>query len=244
MTRPSSRPDHDHRCGPDSLGHELTGSWTRPLDLGEKTGDGPGDFAAAGFSPRRSTSTTGCISAPRTAEAPRVCLACPPRLPGRAFGGQRRPRDMGSGLDGPPGRQRRPGRRGTARTRRLGLLGGRAHRERTNCHGTAVPPSRPQGVALRDERLFLRLRRRRGRRFRFRIAAPPSNRNGAITGTSQVSTAAPFIAAATSILNASSVPFRLKVLRNPGEYNRADAGVLLRRPPACAGARRRLPPDS
>ncbi len=38
--------------------------------------------------------------------------------------------------------------------------------------------------------------------------------------------AAPFIAAATSILNASSVPFQLKVLRNPVAYNRADAGVL------------------
>ncbi len=38
--------------------------------------------------------------------------------------------------------------------------------------------------------------------------------------------AAPFIAAATSILNAGSAPFTLKVLRNPNEYNRADAGVL------------------
>ena len=38
--------------------------------------------------------------------------------------------------------------------------------------------------------------------------------------------AATFIAAATSILNASSIPFRLKVLRSPNEYNRADAGVL------------------
>ncbi len=38
--------------------------------------------------------------------------------------------------------------------------------------------------------------------------------------------AVPFIAAATSILNASSAPFQLKVLRNPDAYNRADAGVL------------------
>jgi len=37
---------------------------------------------------------------------------------------------------------------------------------------------------------------------------------------------APFIAAATSLLNAGSVPFRLKVLRDPNDYNRADAGVL------------------
>ena len=38
--------------------------------------------------------------------------------------------------------------------------------------------------------------------------------------------AAPFIAAATSILNAISIPFRLKVLRSPNDYRRADAGVL------------------
>jgi hypothetical protein len=38
--------------------------------------------------------------------------------------------------------------------------------------------------------------------------------------------AAPFIAMATSILNAHSVPFRLKVLRDPEAYGRADAGVL------------------
>ncbi len=47
--------------------------------------------------------------------------------------------------------------------------------------------------------------------------------------------AAPFLAAATSILNAASVPFRLKVLSDPDAYTRADAGVLyLRRSHALA----------
>ncbi len=38
--------------------------------------------------------------------------------------------------------------------------------------------------------------------------------------------AAPFIAAATSTLNTLSIPFRLKVPRDPDRYRRADAGVL------------------
>jgi hypothetical protein len=38
--------------------------------------------------------------------------------------------------------------------------------------------------------------------------------------------AAPFVAAATSQLNAAGVPFRLKVLRDPEAYHRADAGVI------------------
>ncbi|MFI5454279.1 MAG: lanthionine synthetase LanC family protein [Isosphaerales bacterium] len=38
--------------------------------------------------------------------------------------------------------------------------------------------------------------------------------------------AAPFVAAATSLLNAAAVPFRLKVLSDPNAYTRADAGVL------------------
>jgi hypothetical protein len=38
--------------------------------------------------------------------------------------------------------------------------------------------------------------------------------------------AVPFVAAATSQLNAAGVPFRLKVIRNPGEFHRADAGVI------------------
>jgi hypothetical protein len=38
--------------------------------------------------------------------------------------------------------------------------------------------------------------------------------------------AAPLLAAATSMLNAASVPFRLKVLSDPDAYTRADAGVL------------------
>ena len=47
--------------------------------------------------------------------------------------------------------------------------------------------------------------------------------------------AAPFLAAATSMLNAASVPFRLKVLSDPDAYTRADAGVLyLRRSHALA----------
>ena len=35
-----------------------------------------------------------------------------------------------------------------------------------------------------------------------------------------------FMAAATSLLNESRLPFRLKVLSDPGAYHRADAGVL------------------
>ena len=38
--------------------------------------------------------------------------------------------------------------------------------------------------------------------------------------------AVPLMAAATSLLNAAGVPFRLKVLADPGAYRRADAGVL------------------
>src|SRR5262245_55857332 len=37
------------------------------------------------------------------------------------------------------------------------------------------------------------------------------------------------MAAATSLLNASRVPFRIKVLRDPAAYRRADAGVLFLR---------------
>jgi hypothetical protein len=38
--------------------------------------------------------------------------------------------------------------------------------------------------------------------------------------------AVPLVAAATTLLNASGVPFRLKVLSDPSNYHRADAGVL------------------
>jgi hypothetical protein len=38
--------------------------------------------------------------------------------------------------------------------------------------------------------------------------------------------AVPFIALATQMLNAAAIPFRLKVLADPGHYVRADAGVL------------------
>ena len=38
--------------------------------------------------------------------------------------------------------------------------------------------------------------------------------------------AVPFMAAATSILNRDRVPFRLKVLNDPGAYRRCDAGVV------------------
>jgi hypothetical protein len=38
--------------------------------------------------------------------------------------------------------------------------------------------------------------------------------------------AAPFIAATTSALNAAGIPFQVKVLSDPGDYTRADAGVL------------------
>jgi hypothetical protein len=38
--------------------------------------------------------------------------------------------------------------------------------------------------------------------------------------------AAPFLAAATSLLNEAGIPFQIKVLADPGAYRRADAGVL------------------
>jgi hypothetical protein len=38
--------------------------------------------------------------------------------------------------------------------------------------------------------------------------------------------AAPFVAAATSLLNAARVPFRLKVLSDPNDFHRADSGVI------------------
>ncbi|MFI5459406.1 MAG: lanthionine synthetase LanC family protein [Isosphaerales bacterium] len=41
--------------------------------------------------------------------------------------------------------------------------------------------------------------------------------------------AVPFVAAVTSLLNASQVPFRVKVLSDPNTYHRADAGVLYAR---------------
>jgi lantibiotic biosynthesis protein len=42
--------------------------------------------------------------------------------------------------------------------------------------------------------------------------------------------AAPFIAATTSLLNASKIPFQAKVLSDPNGYTRADAGVLYLQP--------------
>jgi hypothetical protein len=41
-----------------------------------------------------------------------------------------------------------------------------------------------------------------------------------------LSSAVPFVAAAVSLLNASRIPFRLKVLSDPRAFQRADAGVL------------------
>src|SRR5262249_47974862 len=38
--------------------------------------------------------------------------------------------------------------------------------------------------------------------------------------------AAPFVGAATAMLNDAGVPFRLKVLNDPALYDRCDAGVL------------------
>ena len=40
-------------------------------------------------------------------------------------------------------------------------------------------------------------------------------------------TAVPFVAAATRLLNAAGVAFRLKVLADPAAFRRADAGVIL-----------------
>ena len=40
------------------------------------------------------------------------------------------------------------------------------------------------------------------------------------------SVAAPFVAAATSALNAARIPFLLKVLSDPNDFHRADSGVI------------------